>query len=236
MSEAQWLTDNRLGRMLEFLEGKINPRRLRLIACAYCLRVRELFPNQYSAHALEICTQYADGEVDETTLNGARELASLPSERHWLENLLLISEPAVKPWSRPVRQAILSACDPFLTVRTVLEIAEAITVGIKTYPYRADSWIGWGKEPKAQADLLRCVIRNPFGTVGADEAWCLWKNHTTSRLAEAIYADRAFDHLPILADALEEAGCTDAEILKHCRGPGPHVRGCWVVDLVLGKE
>jgi hypothetical protein len=55
------------------------------------------------------------------------------------------------------------------------------------------------------------------------------------KVGESIYADRAFDRLPILADALEEAGCTDADILAHCRGPGPHARGCWVVDLILGK-
>jgi hypothetical protein len=55
-------------------------------------------------------------------------------------------------------------------------------------------------------------------------------------LAQAIYDDRAFDRLPILADALEEAGCDTADILAHCRGPGPHVRGCWVVDLILGKQ
>jgi hypothetical protein len=56
------------------------------------------------------------------------------------------------------------------------------------------------------------------------------------RLAQGIYEDRAFDRLPVLADALEEAGCDNAEILSHCRGPGPHVRGCWAVDLSLGKE
>jgi hypothetical protein len=55
-------------------------------------------------------------------------------------------------------------------------------------------------------------------------------------MAEVIYADSAFDRLPVLADALEEAGCTISDILDHCRGPGPHVRGCWVVDLLLGKE
>jgi hypothetical protein len=55
-------------------------------------------------------------------------------------------------------------------------------------------------------------------------------------LAQAIYDDRAFDRLPILADALEEAGCTDADILNHCRRPGEHVRGCWAIDLVLGKR
>jgi hypothetical protein len=55
-------------------------------------------------------------------------------------------------------------------------------------------------------------------------------------LAQAIYDERAFEHLPVLADALEEAGCTDAAILGHCRQPGPHARGCWVVDLLVGRE
>jgi hypothetical protein len=63
-----------------------------------------------------------------------------------------------------------------------------------------------------------------------------WRDETVTRLAASIYDKRAFDRLPILADALEEAGCTDAAILEHCRGPGPHVRGCWVVDLLLGKS
>jgi hypothetical protein len=61
-----------------------------------------------------------------------------------------------------------------------------------------------------------------------------WLTSTALALARGIYDDRAFDRLPILADALEEAGCDDAEVLGHCRGPGPHVRGCWVVDMLLG--
>jgi hypothetical protein len=63
-----------------------------------------------------------------------------------------------------------------------------------------------------------------------------WKDGTIPKLAQGIYDDRAFDRLPILADALEDAGCDNADILAHCRGPGEHVRGCWVVDLLLGKE
>ena len=56
------------------------------------------------------------------------------------------------------------------------------------------------------------------------------------KLARTIYEERRFDLMPILGDALEDAGCGDALILAHCRGPGPHVRGCWVVDLLLGKD
>jgi hypothetical protein len=62
-----------------------------------------------------------------------------------------------------------------------------------------------------------------------------WRTSNVTALAQAIYCDRAFDRLPILADALEDAGCDNADILNHCRQPGEHVRGCWVVDLVLGK-
>ena len=63
-----------------------------------------------------------------------------------------------------------------------------------------------------------------------------WNHGTVARIAQAIHDERAFDRLPILADALEEAGCQDADILGHCRHPGPHVRGCWAVDLLLVKE
>lgn len=63
-----------------------------------------------------------------------------------------------------------------------------------------------------------------------------WLTSTVTQLAQAISDDRAFGRLPILADALEEAGCTNADVLTHCRQPGEHVRGCWVVDLLLGKS
>ncbi len=81
--------------------------------------------------------------------------------------------------------------------------------------------------------LFHDIFPNPFRAVAVDQAWL---TPTVLLLAESIYADRAFDRLPILADALQEAGCDHADILAHCRGEGPHVRGCWVVDLVLGKD
>jgi hypothetical protein len=55
-------------------------------------------------------------------------------------------------------------------------------------------------------------------------------------MARKMYDSRDFSDMPVLADALEEAGCQDADILVHLRGPEPHVRGCWVVDLLLGKH
>ena len=92
---------------------------------------------------------------------------------------------------------------------------------------------GGENESAFQREMLRDIFGNPFRPVAFDSRW---QTETVVSLAGGIYADRAFDRMPILADALEDAGCDNADVLTHCRGSGPHVRGCWVVDLVLGKE
>ena len=92
--------------------------------------------------------------------------------------------------------------------------------------------VGYAESRIDEANLLRDIFANPFRHVAADPAWL---TPTVVSIAAAICENRAFDRLPILADALEEAGRTDADVLLHCRQPGGHVRGCWVVDLMLGK-
>jgi hypothetical protein len=84
-------------------------------------------------------------------------------------------------------------------------------------------------------DLLREVVGNPFRPVVIDPTWFCWNSGTVPAIARRIDGEGAFHDLPILADALEDAGCTDADILAHCRSTGPHVRGCWVVDLLVGN-
>ena len=85
--------------------------------------------------------------------------------------------------------------------------------------------------PRA-SHLARDIFGNPFRPAALDPSWL---TSTVVTLARGIYEERAFDRMPILADALQDAGCDNEDVLNHCRGPGPHVRGCWVVDLVLGK-
>jgi hypothetical protein len=92
-------------------------------------------------------------------------------------------------------------------------------------------------ERAVQAHLLRCVIGNPFHPrPGAHTSLLEWQDGIVRRLAQAVYNDRDFGRMPILGDAVEEAGCTDADILSHLRSPSPHVRGCWVLDLILDKK
>jgi hypothetical protein len=92
------------------------------------------------------------------------------------------------------------------------------------------------------AGLLRDIFGNPFRPVLLDRCWLAWQNGTIVKLAQAAYEVRVLssglldnDRLAILADALEDAGCTDAEMLAHCREPAEHVRGCWLLDLLLAK-
>lgn len=94
-----------------------------------------------------------------------------------------------------------------------------------------------------QVAILRCIFGNPFRRTPIEPTWLTWNGGAILQLAQVILDERRLpegrlevDRLAILADALEEAGCTDAAILTHLRGPGPHVRGCWVLDLLLGKE
>jgi hypothetical protein len=82
-------------------------------------------------------------------------------------------------------------------------------------------------------DRFRDIFGNPFRPVTFDPSW---RTTTAVAIANHMYDARDFSAMPILADALQDAGCDNDDILDHCRGPGPHVRGCWVVDLVLGKE
>jgi hypothetical protein len=87
-----------------------------------------------------------------------------------------------------------------------------------------------------QGGLIREFFMNPHRPVRLEPDIPRWNDGTIPRIAQAIYEERAFERLPILADALLDAGCDDEAILSHCRSEGPHVRGCWVVDLILAKS
>jgi hypothetical protein len=84
-----------------------------------------------------------------------------------------------------------------------------------------------------QCNMVRDIYCNSFRPITVDPAWL---TATVKHLAEAIYEERSYDRLPILADALEDAGCNQQDILGHLRGGGEHCRGCWVIDLLSGRE
>jgi hypothetical protein len=88
----------------------------------------------------------------------------------------------------------------------------------------------------SHAELLRDIFRHPSRPILVPHSWLSWEGGIVTQLAQSIYEERAFDRMPILADALEEAGCTNGRLLHHCREDSEHFRGCWALDAILGKE
>jgi hypothetical protein len=116
------------------------------------------------------------------------------------------------------------------------ELMAALAIS-ETGWYAAELTVGSGQVAAArEQQLIRDVFGNPYRSVAIDSRWFAWQNGTIRRIAHAIYDDLDFDRMPILADALEDAGCTDQGILNHCRSEEPHVKGCWIVDLILDKK
>jgi hypothetical protein len=223
MTEAEWLASTDPLTMLKHLGEGADKRKLRLFGCACA---RQIWPrlDEAGKRAVEVGERFADGRADGQELSAAAEAVA---ERTGAARGVA-RRYASYTAGRVVTPDVEAAASACWAAATATWLAAAATRVAARTAARID-------ELTTQAHLLRCVFGNPFRTVSLDPPWLTWHDGTIPKLAQAIYDERAFDRLPILADALEEAGCTDPEILSRCRGSGPHVRGCWVVDLLLGK-
>lgn len=254
MTEADWVRSTRTNQMLRFLIGadgrvqdiqdfpacKGGDRKLRLFACACYHRIRCWLPDSIADAAVQVAERYADGEVEEKELQDAeRRVRAISDELEptWRRSRgaersalapthTALSLALVITWKEPQKAAYYGSSNASLGVASIAN------------PDVGTSDAGFGTsqlaEERSQCDLLRDIFgAQPFRPLRVKPEWL---SADTLALATAIYSDRAFDRMPILADALEEAGCDDRDVLAHCRGDGPHVRGCWVVDLLLGKS
>jgi hypothetical protein len=218
-----WWKAGGIWRLLPFApRGKFSDRKLRLFACGCVRQVWHLWPEERIRCAVDTAERYADGAVSRGELYAVgRPLATRP--RGAPEGAWLLAWAAHGAGETPMRAY-------FSKVAYCAAGAFAwATAGTPGTP-------AWGTAYAAQAACVRDLFGNPFRPGSLDPAWLTWDGGTVRNMARAIYEGRAFDRLPILGDALEEAGCTDAAILGHCRAGGEHVRGCWVVDLLLGKS
>lgn len=250
MTEVEWLTCSDPQPMLEFLRDSASDRKLRLFAVACCRRVWALITDESFRTAIQAAELYADSKVTKEQMNEARN-AAIPAfvQLHNGEDeapAAALSAAGIPAPKKSFFEQFLDAFDdPWWKdefdkgdrhAPAVVTAKHAAWAAAHTQGQRPLSGSpGELAEQKVQASLLLEVFGNPFRPITLNGAWLTWRGGTIPLLAQAIYDDHAFDRMPLLADALEEAGCTDADILAHCRGPGPHVRGCWVVDLLLGK-
>lgn len=233
MTEAEWLGCPEPRPMLLYLEAHagLTDRKLRLLDCACVRRVGHLLSDPRGRAALEVAERYSDGRAKRVELREAQEVALTAAT-----SAGTFDPPGARDSGHVLRAAAGAAWeyrgdpDPLKYAAEALAWSEET---LWTWPRPPVVEAGLAAEEKIQAALLRDVFGNPFRPVTLSPSWL---TSDVVALATGIYADRAFDRMPILADALQDAGCDSDDILDHCRGPGPHVRGCWVVDLLLGKE
>lgn len=253
MTEEDWQNCGNPTSMLRFLIGtddlrvqaveafpgcKGSDRKLRLFACACYGRISHLLPDPFARAAVKVAERFADGEAATEELEladaqvrgllndlegrwrssrGAEHMALLPTHEALALSLATL-------WSVAPKAAYYASSNAYLT------FAAIINPGAATYD--SGFLASRAAEEQAQTGLLRCIFGNPFRPVVADPKWL---SLDAVALARTIYDDSAFDRLLGLTDALREAGCNDESIFAHCRSEGSHARGCWVVDLVLGK-
>jgi hypothetical protein len=226
MTEAEWMALTDARGMLDPIIAKASERKLRLYSVACCRLVWHLLSDR-CRQIVEAFERYADGEAGESDL--ANLLAGFSPHQ-----VAILDEPGGLQAAEAIRslgwqwqrgEATTQVRKDYVPSQVGKFVAEALS---QTMP--------WQSARRRRAGLLHDVIGPlPFRPVAVDPAWLAWNHGTVPAIARRVYDERAFHDLPILADALEDAGCTDADILAHCRQGGEHVRGCWVVDLILGK-
>jgi hypothetical protein len=211
-------------RMVYFLEGRASDRKWRLFACACCRRIWELFPDERNRALVAAVEHRPDGTRDDPDL--------------W-EAIVASSAPEQECRDRPAYWVAKYLGRGFYKT-TAFGGAAAVAVEVAREVRPKGHW---EEEWAAQAALLRDIFGNPFRPVIADPTWLAWHGGAIPTLARAVYEERELPsgHLDaarvaILADMLEEAGATDPGLLGHLRLPGPHVRGCVAVDLILSKD
>jgi hypothetical protein len=217
-TESDWVEETYPPRMIRFLSERVTDRKGKLLEAACFRRIWHLLKTERGRKAVDVLERYVEGEVTAEQLAAAKEEA-------WQSNIEI---PNPDGNQLPETHALGAINFSTSLVDMLLRVAEA-TAWEKVGTPEAVS----EPEERAQCVLVREIFGNPFRPVSSDSSWF---TSDVLALAQGIYQERAFDRMPILADALQDAGCENPEILNHCRQSGEHVRGCWVVDLLLGKQ
>jgi hypothetical protein len=246
MTEQEWLACTNPEPMLLFIRDKVSERKMRLFALACCRRIWDRITDPRCRAAVEFAERFVEVGV-------ARRKGRPQVDKAARQACRDASTAAYHSQGRPDHAARLIESNAFHAARATVEGSawfaahlssgfSANAVGMDWLRERETGPFVWNPaarevEYRQQIPLLRDIFAVPFHLPSPVRATALASGEgAVPKLAQSIYDGGAFDRLPILADALEDAGYTDADILDHCRGPGPHFRGCWVVDLLLGKE
>ena len=249
MTEEEWLTSDCSHLMFEFVRRRADRRKVRLYACACCRQIWPLLTSARSRNAVEVTERYADGratkeELSAAEASAAEALRAAEEECRPWEAILFRGyqglgmeerETAEARWLITARRraaakaakAVARSTDRATTIAEEMHQAAGWALGAQAIGRNMSAIRGYLSD---QSDLIRCVFGNPFRPTQLAASWV---TADVALIAQAIYNKRSFEWLPVLAELLEKAGCENADALAHCRRAGPHVRGCWVVDLLL---
>lgn len=225
MTEQEWLTTPNPYDLTHYKACR-SERKRRLLSCAFARRVLFLIPDDRYQQAVEIAERYADGMATEEEMRVARRVMN----KAWQERQFMEA-------GNNATTAVLAT----LSKQAVGAVHGWEAAAFAQASLARPNWDrGYGAEQDIACVLARDVFGNPFRPVPLNRAWL---TASVIGLAQATYEDRrlpdgALDQarLAVFADALEEVGCDNPDILTHCRQPSLHVRGCWALDLVLGKQ
>ena len=232
MDENEWKESVNPQAMYAHVRGLLDQRKQRLFACACVRSVWHNLRDDPSRALVELAEEFADGRTTIDRLDGAaKNLFAVTSK---LTFSAILTEPALAAMTAARSVAFRTA-----SVWIEVGIKYSLLSAAPCLPGKDLALANQDPEAKATharrvADLFRDIVGNPFRPVSLHPDWLAWDDGIVRRLAETMYEGRRYQELPILADALEEAGCDVPEVLEHLRGRGVHARGCWALDLARG--
>jgi hypothetical protein len=257
MTEAEWLASTDVLAMYVFLRDTtillrrrgrqghdrvpqfiFSERKSQLFAVAGCRRILHLVPLEATRAVVELAERRADGLADADELRNAVAI----SDRACHERAQAIALYGSQQWSHE-REAVeavrrlgrAKATGHYGGVMQAAALAAVWEAALNGNLGDAGRKF-LDAERTRNTDLLRDIVGNPFQPSTVDPSWLAWNDRCIERMAQGIYEEQAYDRLPILHDALLDAGCDNERMLEHCRTAEGHVRGCWVIDLLLHKE
>jgi hypothetical protein len=219
MTEAEWLAATDPKPMELCVEQSTSERKLRHYLYQCVNRHRALLPDARSVNALDLLEHFADHSFS-------------PSDQ---QKAISTAHEGVRAFANPLANADSEHQRTLLSAAWLVCIACDWEMGGRRIPWGISGcFLNHFEEGRIhRCQLLRDIFGNPFRPLTLNPAWL---TSTVATLAQQVYDSRDFSAMPILADALQDAGCDNEQILNHCRQPGGHTRGCWVVDLLLDKK
>jgi hypothetical protein len=229
VTEAEWLWCEEPKPMLMVLSQRTSGRKGSLLGCACCRRNWKYLRDMRCTAAIETIERAVDGLASVEEIERVSTGAAAAHDLIW-------SDASEQRWwyvGERAAGAVLALCETPLNEQSLLRVL-ALSHDSFVFASEDSRALAQVKEWRAQCRFICDIFGNPFRPIVFSPSW---RTDTAVALAKQMYESREFSAMPILADALQDAGCNNEEVLNHCRDPKQtHVRGCWVVDLVLGKQ